>query len=120
MSGLEILKWLENSPIVENFEVLEFRQRHSVFFLKLKIEFIDKSTLFTKEYNDEDENNYSFHWQNAKSNLIVRWDNAPHHKNLSSYPHHLHEKEENNIKESQIISLLEVLQFIESKLKDFK
>ncbi|NJO90587.1 MAG: hypothetical protein HC831_17735 [Chloroflexia bacterium] len=119
MSGLEILKWLENSPIVDNFEVLEFRQRLSVFFLKLKVEFIDKSRLFTKEYIDEIENNYSFHWQDSESNFIIRWDNAPHHKNFSTYPHHLHEKEENKIEESLVISLLEVLEFIENKLKDF-
>lgn len=119
MSGLEILKWLENSPIVENFEVLEFRQRLSVFFLKLKIEFIDKSSLFTKEYTDEVENNYSFHWQDSEANLIIRWDNAPHYKNLSTFPHHLHEKHENKVKESQAISLLEVLEFIKHKLSDF-
>ena len=34
---------------------------------------------------------YSFHWQNAAGQLRKRWDNAAHHPEVSTYPHHLHE-----------------------------
>ena len=34
---------------------------------------------------------YSFHWQHATGELIRRWDNAPHHPELHTAPHHLHD-----------------------------
>jgi len=36
---------------------------------------------------------YSFHWQNKEKKLIKRWDNAPHHKEIETFPHHLHNGE---------------------------
>jgi hypothetical protein len=33
---------------------------------------------------------YSFHWQDARGNLVCRWDNAPHHKEHAGAPHHAH------------------------------
>ena len=117
MSDLEILKWLENNPIVKSFEVQEFRQKFSSFYLKLKIVFVDNSILFTKEYFDTQSRNYSFHWQTNDEKLIIRWDNAPHHKNISSYPHHQHIKENAIVHESNVISLIEVFEYIEKQLK---
>jgi hypothetical protein len=26
--------------------------------------------------------------------MIIRWDNAPHHKTLNTYPHHIHLNDE--------------------------
>lgn len=28
---------------------------------------------------------------NAEKNLIMRWDNAPHHREIETFPHHVHE-----------------------------
>jgi len=33
---------------------------------------------------------YSFQWQNATGELKYRWDNAPHHPEIETHPHHLH------------------------------
>ena len=117
MSDLEILKWLENNPLVQSFEVIEFRQQFSSLFLKLKVVFIDNSVLFTKEYFDTQSRNYSYHWQSINEKLIMRWDNAPHHKNINTYPHHVHIKDDSNIHDSNIIVLIEVFKYIEDKLK---
>jgi len=40
---------------------------------------------------------YSFHWQKANHNLIKRWDNAPHHSEIATYPHHIHVGREENV-----------------------
>lgn len=29
-------------------------------------------------------------WKAVENNLIVRWDSAPHHKELASFPFHKH------------------------------
>ena len=33
---------------------------------------------------------YKFHYQHADGILIFRYDDAPHHRHLSSHPHHKH------------------------------
>ncbi|HYN44956.1 MAG TPA: DUF6516 family protein [Candidatus Limnocylindrales bacterium] len=71
-------------------------------------------------------NDYSFHWeQRAVRGLIHRWDNAPDHPEVESFPHHFHEEKENNIVSSHLDddmrgAFKEVLVFIRIKLKDTK
>lgn len=31
-----------------------------------------------------------YHWQDAKGNVINRWDNVGHHKELNTFPFHVH------------------------------
>ena len=33
---------------------------------------------------------YKYHWQTKDGKLIKRWDNAPHHKELETYPDQVH------------------------------
>src|SRR4051794_4734093 len=33
---------------------------------------------------------YAFHLQDAGGRCIARWDNAPHHRDLTTFPHHVH------------------------------
>jgi hypothetical protein len=58
---------------------------------------------------------YRYHLQTANGNLISRWDNAPHHSNIATFPDHRHDGQggvhANN--STSIPDILEaVLQFI--------
>ena len=33
---------------------------------------------------------YNYHYQRADSTLVFRYDNAPHHPEVSTHPHHVH------------------------------
>jgi hypothetical protein len=33
---------------------------------------------------------YRFHLQTAAGKLVRRWDNAPHHRHIATFPHHCH------------------------------
>jgi hypothetical protein len=44
----------------------------------------------------------------------MRWDNAPHHPELDTFPCHLHIKEQ--INSSKKITLIEALKIIENNL----
>lgn len=55
---------------------------------------------------------YSFHWQAANGALIRRWDNAPHHREISSFPHHLHEGDDNNVLPHAPLDVFSVLAII--------
>ncbi|MCF8367371.1 MAG: DUF6516 family protein [Bacteroidales bacterium] len=110
----DVLKLLEESKVIESFEILDFRQFDSGFYLKLAIKFIHNTYLYASEYFDVSERNYSFHWQDQNGEMILRWDNAPHHPNIHTYPHHKHKTSE--VFPSLEITLEEVIAFIENEL----
>lgn len=55
---------------------------------------------------------YSYHWQQSSQQLVKRWDNAPHYPSLTTYPHHLHEGDENNVLTHLQIKITDVLSII--------
>jgi len=99
---------LENSPVVLRFEVVDLKMWRQGFYLRVDVEFMDHSNLFIREYVDETERRYSYHWQTQKKQLIRRWDNAPHHPQLETFPSHCHEGA--HLASSKVISLEEVLE----------
>jgi hypothetical protein len=37
---------------------------------------------------------YSYHYQDGRGELYFRYDNAPHHPEISTYPHHKHTRDD--------------------------
>jgi hypothetical protein len=54
---------------------------------------------------------YSFNFTDGKSVMIFRYDNAPHHREIPTFPHHKHFR--SNIQPSKEMGLAEVLSEIE-------
>jgi len=63
---------------------------------------------------------YRFHWQTETGKLIKRWDNAPHHPEIATFPDHLHDGRENNVISFKRISGLDILTGIIEKIKPVK
>lgn len=59
---------------------------------------------------------YSFHWQHADGRLICRWDNAPHHRELTGFPHHLHETHEDHVHPHPPATIFSITELIESRI----
>ena len=59
---------------------------------------------------------YRFHYMDERNNLILRWDTAPHHKELKTFPHHVHLP--GSVKESVPVKLTDVLGRIEGIVID--
>jgi len=55
---------------------------------------------------------YRHHWQNQEGFLIKRWDNAPHHPQVASFPHHLHDGSEDNVVAHPPVHALQVLRLV--------
>lgn len=55
---------------------------------------------------------YSYHYQDADDKLIFRYDMAPHHQEIGTFPHHKHSAGEVAV-ESTAPSLADVLEEIE-------
>ena len=48
--------------------------------------------------------------------LKIRWDNAPHHRQIATFPHHKHIEEEDNIHESEEPTIQGILELIKSEI----
>ena len=59
---------------------------------------------------------YAFHWQRADGALIRRWDNAPHHPEIATFPDHLHEGSEDTVLPHAAVDSFRVLRMVEAAL----
>jgi hypothetical protein len=60
---------------------------------------------------------YSYYWLTAANELIIGWDNAPHHPHLKTYPHHTHFAGRKKPIASNERNLPAVLEFIAKRIK---
>lgn len=59
-------------------------------FIQGRITFIDGSVLDFSEQLPTQRARFRFHYMSAQTDLIARWDSAPHHPNLDTFPFHKH------------------------------
>ncbi len=86
-------------------------------YLKAVIYLSDGSNLrVTEEWEGKTLVGYSYYWLTADNRLKIGWDNAPHHAELASFPHHKHVGQQANRQPSNETSLEGVMQFIISQL----
>ena len=55
---------------------------------------------------------YSYYWLTSDNELKIGWDNAPHHKQVESFPHHKHVKHKETLQMSTETCLEEVMRVI--------
>jgi len=58
---------------------------------------------------------YAYYRLSPTGEIIQGWDNAPHHPEITSHPHHLHR--ENMVYPSPVRSLADVLTLLEEELQ---
>jgi len=110
---LKTLELLNKSKIIHSFKELDFKQGQDFYFLKCFATLRDGTELHIREYISSTEIAYAYHWQDAQGKLISRWDNAPHHPEIKTHPHH---KLVPEAKESKITDLEDVLNEIKKAL----
>ena len=118
-----IRNFLDSLPIVQSFEVETEARADYIGFIKGIVYFQDGTILNIREFVDVessiDRGKYSYQYMDQDAQLIFRYDNAPHHQklNISTFLHHKHEQQENNIVSSDVPFLEEVCQEIEQIIK---
>jgi hypothetical protein len=111
---------ISSCGVVAAYEITEdARTLHEGFF-KARLEFTDGSVLSFREYvNTQTEppirHSYSYHYY-KHDKIVFRYDNTPHHPNISSFPHHKH-LPNNRVVPSEPPSLQSVLGEIVSVLR---
>ena len=79
---------------IEHFQAIE-TQPDQEGLIEGKLRFWDGSLLAFVEIVEERgvtlrKVDYAYHYQTASNQLIFRYDNAPHHPEISTHPHHKH------------------------------
>lgn len=113
-----LLDTIANLPIVCTFKITLDKRTSHVGLIRGDVYFINGSRLHFRELVEVKgtviRRMYSYHYQDTEDALIFRYDDTPHHSDLSSYPHHKHEGEETNVVEAAPPDLYEVLAEIEA------
>lgn len=101
--------------VVDSFQIIREMSGHNDGFIRVKCRLSDGSVLEFAEYAQIvsgriSRKTYSYHWQTRKGALLKRWDNAPHHPEIATFPDHLHKGD--TILESKPMTLALVLTHI--------
>lgn len=110
---LEECKWLIKKKSIEFSLVSE-----EMGIIKGKIVFVNNYSLDFRELVSAEHTGYRFHFMNGDNRLIKRWDSAPHHKEIASFPFHLHTPE--GVMKCDKVNLIEVIGSIETALSKEK
>ena len=108
---------LRSHDIVVDLRIIRTLVEPDIEMIKANAALKDGSVLHISEATGEDWRDYSYHWE-KESNLIRRWDNAPHYKDLPNFPYHVHEGD--TVLPGNDISLTDVLAYIETEIKKQK
>lgn len=106
-------KLIASTPIILSSNLQKhFGPDAKTVYIKGNIIFIDSSVLEIAIFAAETPNairfdKYRFHYINNQGQVVFRYDNAPHHPEISSFPHHKHTPDE--ISESTVPSLKNIL-----------
>lgn len=108
----ELERRLGSFPLAVAVELRTERVDLDRGYVKAEVAFTDGSQLHLFEYvvledGEVDREDYRYHYQTDDGRLIRRWDNAPHHPSVDTFPHHVHVGD--SVEASRPVSLEEVL-----------
>ncbi|MBN2006788.1 MAG: hypothetical protein JXA21_25765 [Anaerolineae bacterium] len=86
----------------------------NIGLIKGRIEFVDGSVLEFSEQLPTHRHKFRFHYMDVEHNMLTRWDSAPHHRALSTFPFHEHTPQ--GVEAHPAITLLEVLEVVVTRL----
>jgi hypothetical protein len=108
------IKILEESSIVDSIISVDSDALGNYYRLKLQALLINGWKLHVWEHATPKFQRYAYHISKGPK-LIIRWDNAPHHRQVKTFPHHKHVKEE--IIESKEMSIEDIIIELEKMIQ---
>jgi hypothetical protein len=106
-------------PKVRELKILREEAQGDLGLFRYRITFQDGSLLemferFQSVNGELQVVKYRFHWQDAAGKLLKRWDNAAHHPDVPTHPHHVHDGSEENVSSYEPVSIEELLALVAS------
>jgi len=99
---------------VKRIVILEFDGEALRLILYLKD---DTNVRVAEQWEGQTLKRYSYYWLTSANELKIGWDNAPHHTQMDTFPHHKHVEQQKNIQPSDETCLEEVVEVIHLNLK---
>lgn len=113
-----LLNAIAASPIVRASNVTLDKRTLRAGLIRGDVYFADDSRLYFRELVEVQatvvRRMYSYHYQDANATTIFRYDDTPHHPDLSTFPHHKHTGSEADVVASTPPDLPAVLREIEA------
>lgn len=111
----ELLGLVRRSPYILDANVTYASGAESECVVRGVLQLVGNLRLHIAEYvitnPSIDLRKYRYHLQGEDGDMICRWDNASHHPEIDSHPHHLH-RPGNLVKESEVRTLRDVLRIL--------
>ena len=99
----------ERNPLILSYKIVRERIADVEGFTEIEASLINNYRFNFFEYYSSTSGVLKYRYQllNEVSKIVVRWDNAPHHPEISTFPHHIHIL--NSVSESPKINIRSVL-----------
>ena len=111
-----------NCPNIIEYRLLKDKRSLYIGIIEGEIYFTDESVLHFIEFVNVKETievyKYSYHYQDRHGKLIFRYDMAPHHKEIRTFPHHKHVHSD-EIRETTAPTVAKILDEIDELIGDF-
>ena len=109
------------SPVVCSFQVREREERLHEGFIRLRAmlsngDLLEAFEFVVATFGVLQTLTYRMHWQQGDGRLKRRWDNAPHHTEVSTFPHHVHVGLAEHVESSEPMTTFKVLALVEEEL----
>lgn len=110
------------SPVVHSFQIREREERLHEGFIRIRAVLTNGDVLEAFEFvvaipDAVQTRTYRLHWQQGDGRLKRRWDNAPHHRDVPTFPHHVHVGPTDQVESATLMTILQALAYIEEALQ---
>lgn len=102
----KVADWYSTDIMIEH----ELDLSLGIMFANGRIIFYNGSILEFTESITPNRFKYRYHYMNTKGNLIFRYDNVPHHREIATFPDHKHQPDK--VVASESVDLRQVIEEI--------
>jgi hypothetical protein len=89
-----LLRLLQNSPVTQNPQIVELMiYGENAFRFKIRAT-VDPTITFQVWVNCNPRHTRYAYQLFKYGNTLLRWDNSPHYPGIASFPHHLHDAQD--------------------------
>ena len=110
------------SPVVRSVTVVAERALNNRGYFRARMRLVNDDFLEVSEYivvkcDRCSTKEYRYQWMDpVQQRLIKRWDNANHFPELENFPHHIHVGKETEVIPGMPLSIIELLDLLESEV----
>ena len=118
----EVARLFLLSPVVHSFQIREREEQLHESFIRIRAVLTNGDVLEAFEFvvatpDAVQTHTYRLHWQQDDGRLKRRWDNAPHHRDVSTFPYHVHVGPMDQVESATPMMILKALAYIEETLQ---